>query len=194
MARIGKPNATGRSSGKRQGRAGEAHRPPLGEPWVWLTRELVASPAWRTRSRTAIKFVDFLLIEYMNHAGTENGNLTAPYNHLVTYGCPRRLVSGAIAELQFLGLVEVTMPGGRWAGTNQPSRYRLTWLPDSESRPPTNEWMRITEEDVADWRRGQKSHQEAATSRSRKRNPSSRSGTSEVPQSELRAAERGDPE
>ena len=47
MSRFGKPDATGRSSGKLGGRAGKLMKPPQGEPWVWLTRELLASDAWR---------------------------------------------------------------------------------------------------------------------------------------------------
>ena len=179
-----KPNRTGRSSGKRQGREGKAHSPPPGEPWVWLTRELVASHAWRVRSRTAIKLIDFLLIEQMSHAGTENGNLCAPYDQLVAFGCSRRLLKEAISELRFLGLIEVT-PGGRWADTNQPSRYRLTWFSDSEKRPPTNEWKRVTEEDVAEWYRSRRSRRKAMRNRAKKQNHGSPSGTTVVPHSEL---------
>ena len=185
MASFGKPDATGRSSGKRTGREGKVHRPPPGASWVWLTREFVASPAWRAQSRTAVKIVNFLMIEHMNHAGTENGNLKAPYDHLVTFGCSRRLLKEAISELQFLGLVEVTTKGGRWAGTNQPSSYRLTWLTDRDNRPPTNEWEHVTEEAVAEWCRNRRSRRKARRNRAGKQNHGSRSGTTVVPHSEL---------
>ncbi len=57
MPAFGKPDATGRSSEKRAGRAAKAHRPPKGEPWVWLTRELLASPAWRHQSVNTARLV-----------------------------------------------------------------------------------------------------------------------------------------
>ena len=82
MPTFGKPDQTGRSSGKRTGRAAKAHRPPKGEPWVWLTRELLASPAWRRQSAKTARLITFLLIEHMNHAGTENGNLKATHEQL----------------------------------------------------------------------------------------------------------------
>lgn len=184
MGGIGKPNATGRSSGKRTGREGRFHRPPEGEPFIWITRELMASPAWRARGPTAVKLIDFLLIEHMAHAGTENGNLCAPYDQLVAFGCSRRLLKAAISELQFLGLIEVT-PGGRWANTNQPSRYRLTWLPERENRPPTNEWKRVTDEAVAEWRQGRSAYQKTRRGPAGKQNHGSRSGTTVVPHSAL---------
>ncbi len=57
MPAVGKPDATGRSSGKRTGRAGKAHRRPKGEPWVWLTRELLTSPAWRDQSVNTARLI-----------------------------------------------------------------------------------------------------------------------------------------
>ncbi len=46
---FGKPDPTGRSSGKLTGRSASLMRPPDGEPFVWLTRELVGSDAWQAR-------------------------------------------------------------------------------------------------------------------------------------------------
>ena len=51
--------------------------PPKGEPWVWLTRDLLRSQAWRGLGINARRLVDFLLIEYMNHGGKRNGHLLA---------------------------------------------------------------------------------------------------------------------
>ena len=120
MPGFGKPNATGRSSGKRTGRAARAHRPPKDEPWVWLTRELVSSPAWRSRSINCARLIDFLMVEHKNHAGTENGNLMATYDQLVPWGLTRSEIRAAIDEAEFLGLVRFER-GGRWAETNKPS-------------------------------------------------------------------------
>ena len=141
--RFGKANATGRSSGIRTGRRGEAHRPPPGEPWVWLTRDLLASDAWRALSINGRRLIDFLLIEDMNHAGTENGNLAAPYNGLQEYGLSRRLIRSAIVETVRLGLVRITKTSRRIAGRNEMARYRLTFRADNSDNPPTNDWKRF---------------------------------------------------
>ncbi len=151
MPAFGKPDATGRSSGKRTGRAGEAHRPPKGEPFVCMTRELMASAAWRAQGINTIRLVTFLLIEQMNHAATENGNLKATYYHLVAHGLTRSEIRTAIEEAKFLGLLRFQR-GGRWAGTNQPSTYRLTFLADRDGNPPTNEWKGKAEDNISAWK------------------------------------------
>jgi hypothetical protein len=66
--------------------AKQGNRPPKGEPWIWLTREMLSSPAWRALSPAALKVVKRVMLEHMAHACTANGNL------VVTYGdfpCPR---------------------------------------------------------------------------------------------------------
>ena len=147
MSSLGRPTATGRSSGKRRGRAGEAHRPPKGEPFVWLTRELLTSPAWRNRSVNTIRLLDFLMVEHMNHAGTENGNLKATHEQLRAYGLSANSIRDAIEEAEFLGLIRFTR-GGRWASSNQPSLFRLTFQADRDDNPPTNQWKRRSEEQI----------------------------------------------
>ena len=142
MARYGKPDRKGRSSGRHGGRIGKLHRPPKGEPFVWLTRELVASPAWRAQSINCRRFVDFLLIEHMNHAGTMNGELKAPYNQLEAFSLTRECICEAIEEAISLGLVRRLKQHYRLA-----SEYALTWLPVGD-QPPTNDWKRTTEETV----------------------------------------------
>lgn len=132
---FGKPDATGRSSGKLAGRDANLMRPPAGEPFVWLTRELVESDAWQARSRQCARLIDFLLIEHMNHAATENGNLKATYEQLVQFGFSRRKIVGAIEEAERLGLVRCQRGWKR-----RPSTYRLTFYPGRDRSPPTNEW------------------------------------------------------
>ena len=185
MPAFGKPDATGRSSGKRSGRARKLNSPPKGEPWVWLTRELLVSPAWRARSINTVRLVEFLLVEHMAHAGTENGNLKATYDQLVAFGLTRSAIRAATEEAEFLGLIRFKR-GGRWAGTNQPSTYRLTFLPDRESNPPTNEWKGKTEETISAWKQEQVQRLRARRSRRKKQIPSSTSRTTVVPLYELR--------
>ncbi len=122
---FGKPDVTGRSSGRLTGRLKKLMGPPDDQPWCWLPRDLITSPAWRAKSINTARLIDALLLDHMNHAGQENGNLMATYDQLVASGAGRRFISDAIAEGVFLGLIMVD-PGGRWVDSNQPSRYRLT--------------------------------------------------------------------
>jgi hypothetical protein len=135
--RFGKPDATGRSSGVIPGRAGKASRPPQNEPWIWLTREVMESHAWRSLGINARRFVDRLLIEHMNHAGQENGRLKATYEQLEAYGLSKNCTAAAISETESAGLVEAFRGGLRVA-----TEYRLTWL-SADGAEPTNEWKRI---------------------------------------------------
>lgn len=135
MSRFGKPDATGRSSGKLGGRAGKLMKPPQGEPWVWLTRELLASDAWRSLSSPARKFVDFLLIEHMAHAGRENGNLKAPHRQLAGFGISDHNIAAVIREAEAAGLVDCRRGGMRVCTT-----YTLTWYPLADGTPASNRW------------------------------------------------------
>ena len=98
-----------------------------------------------------MRLIDFLEVEHMNHAATENGNLMATYDQLVTWGLGRRLIKPAIREAVFLGLIKCD-PGGRWAGANCPSKFRLTYYANCEGHPATNEWKGKTEEAIKAWR------------------------------------------
>lgn len=149
---FGKPNATGRSSGKLSGRAGKLRRPPKGEPWVWMTRELLASPAMRSLSLTGRRLLDYLMIEDMNHAGTKNGALMATHDQLIAFGLSRRLVSEAVRELVFLGLVRAVRGRLTRGGVKAPNLYRLTFYADNDGSPATNEWKGTTAEAVAVWK------------------------------------------
>ena len=111
------------------------NRPPAGEAWVWMTRDLVESDAWRSMGINARRFIDFLLIEHMGKAGTQNGKLKAPHRQLEAFGIGRRLIADAIRETELLGLVEC-----RRAGQRAPSTYTLTWLPLHDDTPALDYW------------------------------------------------------
>ena len=113
----------------------KTQRPPEGEPWVWETRELRASDAWRSQSINARRFVDFLAIEHMSHRGRENGRLKAPYRQLEAFGVRARHIANAIRETEELGLVDCYRGGMRVATT-----YALTWLPLHDGTPASNRW------------------------------------------------------
>lgn len=147
-----KIDQTGRSAGPYSGRSGRVYRPPQGEPWIWLTLELLSSPARRALSINARSIFDFLLIEHQSHAALENGRLKAPYDQLEAFGVSRRLIRPALAELHAAGLVRCTRPGGMMGGDRVPALYRLTMYA-ADGEPATNEWRSASAEAVIAARR-----------------------------------------
>jgi hypothetical protein len=115
--------------------SGKANRPPAGEPWAWLTRDLLASDAWRSQGINTRRFIDFLLLEHMSKGGGENGNLKAPRRQLEEFGIGARFISDAISDAEVLGLVHCQRGGMRIATT-----YRLGWLPHRDGTPATDKW------------------------------------------------------
>ena len=113
----------------------KANRPPA-EAWVWQTRALRASDAWRSQSINARRFVDFLLLEHMAHGGKHNGNLKAPRRQLEAFGVGARHLTDTIRETEELGLVDCHRGGMRVA-----TAYALTWLPLHDGTPASNRWQ-----------------------------------------------------
>lgn len=109
--------------------------PPKGEPWIWLTQKVVTSAAWRRLGINARRLVDFLMKEHMGHAGRKNGLLLAPREQLEPWGIGARHISGAIAELETNGLVDVQHGIGK-----RPNLYTLNWLPLHDGSEPTQRW------------------------------------------------------
>jgi hypothetical protein len=127
--------------------------PPQGEPWCWLSRELLQSPAWKRRSIHCARLIDFLMIEHMSHAGLENGNLAAPWRQLAEHGISRRYIKAAIAEALALKLITVHSGGRRATGEASMSRYGLTFYATRVKNadgneywvPPTDAWKRVSD-------------------------------------------------
>jgi hypothetical protein len=128
-----------------------AQRPPNGQPFAWLTREILASDAWRSAGINTRRFIDFLLIEHMNRGGKENGRLKGPREHLRAFGIARRFASTAIDEAEALGLVNCYRGGMRVATT-----YALTWLPLHDGTPATNQWRSYRNSKLSSLRTGAK--------------------------------------
>ena len=146
MSTFGKPNATGRSSGKLAAKERELIGPPPNEAWAFLPRDLIASDAMRGASIHCRKLIDCLLCEHCNHAGRENGNLIATYDQLVAWGIWRKKINGAIREAVERGLLVIMKRGGRYGeeSCRTASRYRITWIGTINPRSKaTNEWRRF---------------------------------------------------
>src|SRR5271169_793900 len=129
MSNFGKPDATGRSSGRPYRRERDLLYPPDGKSWAWLTCDLLASEAWSGMTIDCRRLVDVLLIENCNHAGRENGRLAATYDQLEQAGIRRERILPAIEEAIGRGLIERTVKGGLFGSPvkRTASRYRLTW-------------------------------------------------------------------
>ena len=131
------------------------------------------------------RLVDFLQVEHRQHAARENGNLKATYDGLVAHGLTRSKIRPATEEAEFLGLIRFER-GGRWAGTNQPSRFRLTFYADKDSNPPTNVWKAKTQEVIDEWMSDRERHRRARREPQEKQIPGATSRTTVVPLYELR--------
>lgn len=123
-----------------------------GEPFIMHSRELLASDAWRTQSIHGRKLLNFLEIEHMNHAGTENGNLHATYKQLEAFGINSRFIPKAIKETEARGLITVERGARKSLNESFPNKFRLTYVkhyavnPKNNCKyyyPPTNEWKRF---------------------------------------------------
>ncbi len=134
----------GMSSVSGKSRWERMNRPPHGEPWVWFTRSMMESPAWRAIPGPARQVVDRIMIEHMLHGGTENGNLIVTYDDFEAYGIRRGSTSQAIRQAEALGFVDVIDRGRRSFGSaRRPARYGLTWLPRADRTPASNRWKSI---------------------------------------------------
>jgi hypothetical protein len=123
--------------------------PPSGEPFVWLTRELLQSEAWRSLGINARRFMDFLMLEHMAHGGKHNGRLKAPHRQLEVHGISARYVSNAIREAEEAGLVIACRGGMRTATT-----YQLTWQWLHDGSPPSDDWKHVKNGKSAQQREG----------------------------------------
>jgi hypothetical protein len=119
--------------------------PPTKQPWAWLTLEILSSAAYRSLSGNAMKILNRILVEHMNHAGLENGRLPVSYNDFVDFGLRRDAIRPALDELIATGFIRISQPGRRVHGEDQGrmAEYRLTWLPVAtpvDFQAASNDW------------------------------------------------------
>jgi hypothetical protein len=125
-------------------------RPPKDMPWIWVTEELIFSPAFTSLSANASRAIWRIIGEYLKVGRKDNGQLIVTHPDFIAYGVTGRLVADAIDELVYKGLIRVKR-GKAADGTAHPSLYRLTFFGDHEASSPTNDWKAIGKEEVAQW-------------------------------------------
>jgi hypothetical protein len=131
-------------------RQAKANRAPRGEPWVWITRSMLGSPAWAAMSLAAHKIVERIAIEHMSHAGTANGKLVVTFSDFERFGIRRASIADAVAEATGLGWIDVVEHGrAGLADFRFPSEYRLTWLPGYDGYWASNRWKEVKTSDQA---------------------------------------------
>lgn len=110
---------------------------PDGMAFAQLRLDLIASPAWHGQSINCRRLIEFLLIEHMHHAGSENGKLLATYDQLVAFGISRKSIQPAIAEAESRGLILVDRGGRKKFAESHLSRFTLTFY---RTQRPANDW------------------------------------------------------
>jgi hypothetical protein len=147
-----KHDKTGRSTSRfADPRFRKLNSPPKGEPWLWLSREILESFAFRALSGASQKVVFRIGVEHLSHGGSLNGDLAVTYRDFEAYGVAATSVLLAIVEAVALGLIERRDGGTRAWGSfkGRPARYRLCWLPTHTGEPATNRWRRFKSLDEA---------------------------------------------
>jgi len=124
--------------------------------FVQLELQLLESPAWRAQSINCRRLIDFLMIENMKHAGTENGNLVATYNEIEKFGIHRKFIFKAIKEAEALGLILVEHGARISYSKSHLNRFTLTFCKiqrrDSTGRYwviGSHNWQHVTAQKIA---------------------------------------------
>ena len=137
------------------------------EQFCWMPLEMMEHEAFRALSLNSLRLLNRLLIEHVQQGGQENGRLVVTHEALRDYGLNGSSVREAIDECVAFGFIRVKA-GGRWAGTNRPNRFQLTWLgwldDDDSARDPENTWKGATADFIARWQT-----QRSATRRAKRR-------------------------
>lgn len=126
--------------------------------FIRLSLGLLTSPAWQYKSTLVGKLLNFLFIEHLSHAGTENGNLLATYTQLSAYGIGKQYINLTIQEAEELGLIVCDRGMRVNVCDSYPNKFRLTFFKSKEEDSygrtiyiaPTKEWKHISKEKAID--------------------------------------------
>jgi hypothetical protein len=104
--------------------------------------EMLQSQAWRTIAHVpAAKLIlERIEIEFMRHAGKNNGQIICTYNDFEKYGVRRMSIAPAIRLLVTVGLLVIERRGRRSADGGNPTLYRLPYISVDGIADPTDEW------------------------------------------------------
>jgi hypothetical protein len=118
------------------------NKPPEGASWVWITREVLESEAWRTAPLRTTRFVFRLMVEHLAHGGNENGRLPCTTADCVRWGITKKHVKATQADAIKRGLVYRTEKGrgGGTASIRTPSRFGLGWIGAHDGSSAPNRW------------------------------------------------------
>jgi hypothetical protein len=108
--------------------------------FVMLYDDVLSGPPWQSLGVNSRRLIDFLMLEWIRHSGKKNGFLLAPRKQLTSFGIDAHYISAAIAEAEYVGLIDVIRGKGR-----APNRYALTWLPLAPGVEPTDRWRHCAE-------------------------------------------------
>jgi len=104
------------SNWRRGGIAGSKRKNKISEQFVYYTRGMIDSPAYRALSLQARKVLRRLELEHMAHGGQDNGKLPCRYHDFINYGCRKNGLSAALIEVEALGFAKTVTLGTRAFG------------------------------------------------------------------------------
>jgi hypothetical protein len=126
----------------------EANKPPKDTGWLFISLEMMNSPAWEVAPAEVKLVVLRLVQEHHAHAGMENGRLQTTYDQFERFGISRRRIKWAVRSAQALGFIDVLHRGSAYGDLTRKAEYRLTFRPSvsPEMDMPTNRWKRFKTE------------------------------------------------
>jgi hypothetical protein len=131
--------------------AKNSNAPPEGSSWIWWTKEMYESFAFRELIRRghAYSLLTRVALEHLRHGGQENGRLAVTYDNFQEWGIPRKAIPEAIAVAEALGFIERTKRGrASWEDQRESGEFAITWQ-GIGSELPTNAWRRIFSAEAA---------------------------------------------
>src|SRR5262245_28284825 len=92
------------------------NQPPTDSNWIWLTREMLESPAWRASPVPARLVVERVICEHLGHGGRENGDLPITFDDFEEFGIRRPIVKASIQLAVSLGWIDIVEMGVKARG------------------------------------------------------------------------------
>jgi hypothetical protein len=118
------------------------------EQFIPIRLSMLESPAYRTMSLMARRFLNAVERENLRHGGKDNGKLIVPGKTLKEYclTASTRMINEAKLEAEALGFLHFKRGSAANGPKRAPNEYGLTYLPGHNGHnggPPTDEWAEI---------------------------------------------------